>query len=142
MRMVPVADPGQDDSLEVCQDRFHGFAFGRTSIGEQSVQFAGIATSSHLMLPGVLQVIRNPFDKISTVSAKLLRGHVPAVGINPVVWTGFVFTHDDSLVQMVGLLSGYKKGQTRQILLLRKWRLRGYRRRLEDGTAPRLAGII
>ena len=103
MRMVPVADPGQDDSLEVCQDRFHGFAFGRTCIGEQSLQFAGIATSSHLMLPGVLQVIRNPFDKISTVSAKLLRGHVPAVGIvgiNPVCQIGFAFTHDGSIVRV------------------------------------------
>ena len=103
MRMVPVADPGQDHSLEVCQDRFHGFAFDRTCVGEQSLEFAGLATSSHLMLPGVLQVIRNPFDKISTVSAKLRRGHVPAVGIvgiNPMFQVGFAFTHDGSIVRM------------------------------------------
>ena len=95
-----MADPGQDHFIEVGQDRFHGFAFRRTCVGEQSLQFAGIATSSHLMSPSVLQAVRNPFDKISTVPAKLLRGHVPAVAINPVVWTGFVFTHDDSLVRV------------------------------------------
>ena len=103
MRMVPVADPGQDHFIEVGQDRFHGFAFLRTCIGEQSLQFAGIATSRHLMLPGVLQVIRNPFDQISTVSAKLLRGHVPAVGIvgiNPMFQIGFAFTHDCNIVRV------------------------------------------
>ena len=100
MRMVPVADPGQDHFIEVGQDRFHGFAFRRTCVGEQSLQFAGIAVSSHLISSGVLQVVRNPFHKSSALSAKLLRGHVPAVGINPAVWTGFVFTHDDSLVRV------------------------------------------
>ena len=103
MRMVPVADSRQDHSIEVGQDRLHGFAFRRTCVGEQSQQFAGIATSRHLMSPGVLQVIRNPFDQISTVSTKLLRGHIPAVGIvgiNSMFQIGFAFTHDCNIVRV------------------------------------------
>jgi hypothetical protein len=37
------------------------------------------------------------------VSAKLLRGHVPAVGIvgiNPMFQIGFAFTHDGSIVRV------------------------------------------
>lgn len=51
------------------------------------------------MLPGVIQVIRNPLDQSPAMSAKLLSGHVPAVGINPVVRIGSFFTHYGSLVR-------------------------------------------
>ena len=95
VRMIPVAHPGQDQLFEVCQDSFHRFAFRRTGIGEQSLQFSKTTASCHLMLSGVFQIVRDPFDNVPPISAEIAGVHIWAL---VAIHTGIVFTHKGSLV--------------------------------------------
>ena len=73
--MVPLGHGGDDEALEIGQDRFHRFALFGTAGRQRVGEFAGLHGRQHGIAPGVLQKRGDPFDRLVAMAAEFVRCH-------------------------------------------------------------------
>ncbi len=74
--MTPVCERGDDQSIDVGENRFHRLAFFRRRCRELCLQFARLNLREHRQVFNVLEITRDPVDDLMTEPAEFFGRHV------------------------------------------------------------------
>ena len=94
--MVPEGQPGKDQLFEITEDRFHRFALFRSGGWKQALQLTGLAVGQRWILPGIFEIICDPFQQKFAMLAEIFRAHIMAAECGVV---GVLLSHDGSLAR-------------------------------------------
>ena len=78
--MAPVSQRGSDQSIEIGNDLFHRFAFGRRDRGQLRLQVSRLNGGQHRAFIDVLEVISDPIDQLMAKTTKVFLAHIAQFG--------------------------------------------------------------